>query len=105
MHEPVTLRKMGLSKKFPRLVLYSRRIALGIGLMVPNTIISSLGLKSHVSCNRCESKFSKVIRMNEENARCYYGCLDNVLKVERKHKPKVVTWSNEIQMMLSSRNL
>ena len=42
--EPI-LMKLGLSKKFPRAVLFSRKSALGVGLMEPHTIIDVLKLK------------------------------------------------------------
>ena len=39
---------MGFSRKFPRKVLYMRKIALGIGIMSLNTIIDTLKLKLFV---------------------------------------------------------
>ena len=42
--EPVLLQKLKLSEKFPREVLYARKIALGVGLMKPSTILSVLAL-------------------------------------------------------------
>ena len=41
-HEPVLLRKMNLSEKFPRSVLHSRKTTLGIGLMAPKITIDAL---------------------------------------------------------------
>ena len=105
IYEPVILKKMGLSEKFPRLMLYSRKTALGVGLMSPNTIISTLALKLYLGHNRSKSELSKVININEENARLFYGYSGHVLNMELENKPKVVTWSDEIQQMLCSREL
>ena len=96
---------MGLSENFPRLMLYSRKTALGVELMSPNTIISVLALKLYLGHNRSKSELSKVININEENARLFYGYSGHVLNVELENKPKVVIWSDEIQHMLSSRKL
>jgi len=45
--EPILI-KLGLGRKFPRTVLYSRKSALGVGLMTPSTIIACLKLKLYV---------------------------------------------------------
>ena len=45
IYEPVLLRKMNLSEKFPRSVLYSRKKELGIELLALKTIIGVLALK------------------------------------------------------------
>ena len=96
---------MELSEKFPRLVLCSRKSILGVGLMSPSTIASSLALKLYVGHNRYKSELSKIMRINEENARLYYGYSSNVLNVKRELKPKIVIWSDEMQETLSRREL
>ena len=42
------LLKLGLSRKFPRIALYSRKSALRVGLMLPSTLIAVLKLKLYV---------------------------------------------------------
>ena len=44
LSKPVLLRKLNLSVKFPREMLYARKSALGIGLMKPSTIVTALAL-------------------------------------------------------------
>ena len=105
IYEPVILKKMGLSEKFPRSALYSRKTALGVGLMAPNTIMNALALKLYLGHNRSNSALSKVIKINEENARLFYGCSGHILDVDLNIKPKRITWSDEIQHMLSNRKL
>ena len=48
IYEAILLSKLRFRKKFPRTALYSRKCALGIGLMTPSTIIDILKLKMHV---------------------------------------------------------
>ena len=96
---------MWFSEKFPRAVLYSRRIAMEIGLISPNTIISMLALKLYVRHNRYKIELSKAIRINEENTRYYYGYSANILNTDWKHKPNIISWSDEIQHVLKSREL
>ena len=61
LYEPILLRKMKLSEKFPRSVLYSRKTALGVGLLAPRTIVDILSLKLYIGHQRMESKVTKII--------------------------------------------
>ena len=47
--------KLGLSKKFPRVALHSRKSALGVGLMEPSTITYVLKLKLFIGNMRKEA--------------------------------------------------
>ena len=57
--------KLGLSKNFPRLALYVRKSALGIGLMQPSTIIAILKLKSYIGNKRKEGNATQLIEIQE----------------------------------------
>ena len=48
IYEPILLKKMKLSEKFLRSVLYSRKTALGVGLLAPKTIVDTLSLKLYL---------------------------------------------------------
>jgi len=80
IYEAVILNKMGLSVKFPRKVLYARKTALGVGLMAPRTIMSVLALKLYLSHQRGDTRVSKLITINEDNARLYYGFSANIIE-------------------------
>ena len=54
--------KLGLSKKFPRAVLHSRKSALGAGLMEPFTAIDVLKLNLFIGNMR-----KKVTQRNQHN--------------------------------------
>ena len=105
IYEAVILNKMGLSVKFPRKVLYARKSALGVGLMAPWTIMSMLALKLYLSYQRGETRVSKLITINEDNTRLYYGFSANIIELKLEWNPAINTWSDEIRLILRSRNL
>ena len=80
INEPVILRKLKLSERFPRKVLHMRNSALGVGLIAPRTIVEVLALKLHVGHQRARSKVAKIIQINEDNARMSYGCSASIIK-------------------------
>ena len=97
IYEPVLLKKLGLSENFPRSVLYSRKTALGVGLLAPRTIIDALALKLYLGHKRANDRIAKVTQINEDNARIQYRFSKSLLEVNRKVKPNKIIWSNEIQ--------
>ena len=105
IYEPVILRKLKLSEKFPRKVLYMRNSALGIGLLKPRTIVDLLSLKLYLGHHRAKTKESKMMQINEDNARWTYGYSKSVMQIDRQWKPKHIIWSDEIQMKLKCRQL
>ena len=84
--EPVLLKKLGLSKKFPQDILYARKSALGIGLLQLNTILASLLLKIYLGHMRIQDTISKIIQINEENAGFQYGYNKELLSILIKYK-------------------
>ena len=105
IYEPVLLKKLRLSENFPRSVLYSRKTALGVGLLAPRTIIDALALKLYLGHKRADDRIAKVIQINEDNARIQYGYSKSLMDVDRKVKPNKIIWSDKIQQKLSRRNL
>jgi len=61
IYESVVLRKLGLSENFSRVVLYSRKTALRVGLIAPRTIIDTLAMKLYLGHQRAEDRISKII--------------------------------------------
>ena len=78
--EIVLLVKLGLSEKFPRRIIYTRKSALGVGLLKPSTIVSFLALKLYLGHKRKSDRMSKIISINKENAFLQYGYSSNVLE-------------------------
>ena len=58
--------KLGLSRKFPRAVLYSRKSALSIGIMTPSIIINILKAKLYVGNIRKRGETSRAIVIHQE---------------------------------------
>jgi hypothetical protein len=48
IYEVPILKKIGLSAKFPRQILYVRKAALGVGIIKPSTIINTLAIKLYI---------------------------------------------------------
>ena len=65
--EPTLLKKLRLSEKFPRVLLCSRKYALGVGLMKPSTLIVVLVLQSHFGHKRKDDMTAKMMQAIEEN--------------------------------------
>ena len=103
--ESVILNKMGLSIKFPRKVLHARKSALGVGLMAPKTIMSVLAIKLCVSHQRGETRVSEMININEDNIGIFYGFKQKVIDLPLDWNRSVKTWSDEIRLMLRSRQI
>ena len=57
----ILLKKLKLSEKLPRKVLYSRKSSLGAGILALRAIVDTLVLKLHVDYQRVESKVAKII--------------------------------------------
>lgn len=103
--ESSLLRKLGLSERFPRQILYAQKSQLGVGIMKPATILAILSLKLYVGHKRHEDIISKQIKVNEKNSMFQYGFSKNILQVKSELKPKQLTWSDEIADRLISRNI
>ena len=65
--------KLGLGKKFLRVILYIQQNQLGIWLIKPKTVIAILVCKLCIRNKRVNSKLAKLIRINEELVAVEYG--------------------------------
>ena len=66
IYEVPILKKIGLSAKFPRQILYARKAALGVGIMKPSTIINTLAIKLYIGHQRKKSRLAIFMNINEE---------------------------------------
>ena len=104
IYEEPMLIKLGLSRKFPRVVLYMRKSALGIGLMAPSTIIAILKLKQYIGHSRKRGNAGKAIQMQEEYRRIEAGRRIQ-LGENPKHRYWKKTWIDEVSDELWKRNM
>ena len=102
--EKTILRKLGLSEKFLREVLYSRKSALGICLIKLSTIIVILALKLCIGYKRTSNRISNILQINKEQAEWKYGYNENILNMLSKYKFEQTTWNNEIGEILVIKN-
>ena len=105
MCETTILRKLGLSTKFPREVLYSRKSAMGIGLLKPSTIIAILAMKLYIGHKRANDRIANIIQINEEHAEWQYGINSNILNISSSNKFNQIIWNDEIGEILKTRNM
>ena len=89
--DKVLLRKIGLSEKFPRKMLYNRNSALGVGLIKLSRMVFILVLKFYISYIISQDRILNLIRIKEENTTFYYGHNNNVLEVPTKDLSKSTT--------------
>ena len=57
---------------------------LGVGLLVLRTIVDILALKLYFSYQRARSKVTKMVQINEDNARFSYGYSKSIMEINRK---------------------
>ena len=65
-YETPFLRKLQLSKKMLKEVLYARKTALGVGLVKPSTAIETLALKLHIGNKRAKNRIASLLSIIEE---------------------------------------
>ena len=58
-------KKLQLSSKFLTQLLYSRKAALGIELLSPETVLNMLAIKTYVSYTRVKRNVTVMIKLNE----------------------------------------
>lgn len=96
-------KKMGLSKKFLRHVIYINKEALGLGLMRLNTILSMQLLKLHVGHVRRNTDTSKIMNIQRENASAEKGLdMRNIGKMQCETHAKQVR-TNRINKICKNR--
>ena len=102
IYEEPMLRKLGLSVKFPRTALYSRRSALGVGLILPSTLIAMLKIKLYIGNIRKLGHATDSIKMQED-----YQEIEAGRNIRLGENPKMrywkKTWIDEVSEELWKR--
>ena len=60
------IKKLGLRKIFLQKLLHIKQLVLGIGLVVPETIVNILVLKIHINSRRVQNIVHNTIAIQEE---------------------------------------
>ena len=66
LYESTILRKLGFSVNFPRKLMYVSKEMLGLGLLLPSTMIAIQGMKLYLGNKRSQSNASRIICSLEE---------------------------------------
>ena len=67
IYELTILKKLGFSVKFPHNVLYAWKLALGIGIIKPSTVIETLALKQYIGHKRMKTNLALTIDINKDS--------------------------------------
>ena len=65
-YEAPLLRKLQLSTRFPKELLYVWKLWLGVGLLAPKTVLAILKLKVYIEYKRIKRKVTKFIEIHED---------------------------------------
>ena len=100
--EPILI-KLGLSRKFPRTVLCSRKSVLGVGLMLPSALIATLKLKLCIRNKRAENRIATLLSINEELQFIKNRINKTPIKVEIEQRYLIIIQIDNITKILSKR--
>ena len=104
IYEELLLIKLGLSRNFPRDVLYSRKSALGVRIMMPSTIINMLKAKLYIGNKRKGGIVKEAIELQEE-----YICVELGREISISYDPKERYWEklwiDKVSDMFSTRGI
>ena len=82
-----------------------RKLAIGIRIMKPSTIIDILNLKLYIDYNRQQSRLSQLIKVNEEVAFIHNGVNKSLIEMEKEHRYWNETWTDRIVDILVERDI
>ena len=81
IYEPTILQKLGLSQKFSHKILYTRKSALGIGILKPSTIVDTLAIKLYIGHKQQKSRIAALIQVNKEEATIQYSIYNHPITI------------------------
>lgn len=96
---------MGLSEKFPRILMYSDVSIMGLGFLRPIIIINQLQVKMYVGHTRMQSDTYEMIETIHETIQFNSGLSQPIDSIPRTLKYWKSTWLDEAQSTLHNRNL
>ena len=86
MHKRPILKKLGLSKKFLKAILYARWPALGVELIKPSTYLVMSTLKQYIGSYRIQSNASEIIQAIEELTITKQGYTIQPIKITKQNQ-------------------
>jgi len=104
LYETTILRKLGFSINFPRKLMYVLKEMLGLGLLLPSTMIVIQRLKLFFSNKRSKSNLSRMINALEEQMWVEGGINKNVVNDLGKSY-WTESWIDEVCSDMKKRNI
>ena len=96
IYEETLLEKLKLGWRFPQQVLYLHKNALGISLMQPNIILTSLALKLYFGHTCLDGECNRLISVNLEEVMVEYGRNCKFAEIPQEEKTWNKTWDNHV---------
>ena len=97
------LNKLELSKTFPKVLLYSRKAFLGVGLITPETVMAIAILKLYLGYKRIKRNAMTIIKVEEEIVETMSGQNKEWDQITNRYQKKM--WIDQVNKELSKRNL
>jgi len=105
IYKLMLLWKLRLSMKFPRIILYTRKTVIGIGIMKPSTVIDTLVLKLYVGYKRQKSRIAMLIKANEEIQFTQNRFTTHSILISENERFWTNTWSDQIVQIIEQQQL
>ena len=103
--ESPILRKLELSEKFPRRIMYTEKSNYGLGLMRPKTIANMMAVKLHVGNMRLKSNVSEIIKANKQMAHLSSERTEPPNEIAHNDKWLITTWVDKVMGVCEERNI
>ena len=105
IYETPILRKMGLSIKFPRTLMYVSTEKMGLGLLRPKTIMNQLQTKMLVGHCRIRSETYNLVQILHETIQFQYGLSTNIAHIRSTQVYWQRSWLDSAYHALRTRGI
>ena len=75
------MKKLGLSTKFPKHMLYARKSVGRLRLLQPKTILAIMAMKQYITDNRTNNNIAKTIKIAEDQIHAITGYSKRLIEV------------------------
>jgi len=105
IYKELILRKLGLSIKYLKELLYERRGTLGVGFLSSNTALTITSLKLYIGNQRMQSRVSELINVNEQYNHILSGSQLYPIAVNTNNTYWKYSWIDQINKVLNKREI
>jgi len=105
IYESKLSKKLQIGKKFPRLLLYTRKLALGIRLISPDTFLATAVVKQYIGNLRAQNNMSTMIIAIEEIMAVHCGYSKYPIQITANERYWEKRWIDLVASYLQRRNI